>query len=114
KFLSLVIFAYLQISYCYNTSISHKTYAKCDKESVIGPGSSYVTSYMKFQEFVPIQSLVYGKGSTETRIKFYFQGRSHFGVGFLAQSKEPPKTNLFLISKLAVHLIQAISDHIFF
>uniref|UniRef100_T1GF02 Uncharacterized protein n=1 Tax=Megaselia scalaris TaxID=36166 RepID=T1GF02_MEGSC len=92
KLITLVFFTYLQLSNCYNKWISLRDYSQCEKESIIGPGSKYLSTYMRFQEFLPINSLVYGNDSQETRIKFYFQGRSHFGVAFLSQPKEPQST----------------------
>lgn len=89
KFIIVVSLLNLQLSNCYNKNINLDEYSKCKKESIIGPGSRYVSSYMKFQEFVPIDKFVYGNGSRETRIKFYFQGISHFGLGLLSQPAEP-------------------------
>lgn len=88
-FINLVLLSYLQLSNCYSESITLNEYSKCKKESVVRPGDGYVSSYMKFQQFVPLNSLYYGNDSREIRIKFYFQAPSHFGLGLLPQEIEP-------------------------
>lgn len=101
KFISLVLLSYLQISNCYRKSITLNEYSKCRKETLVDPGVGYVSTFMKFQKFVPLNSLFYGNDTRETRIKFYFQARSHFGLGLLPESREPGKSDpIILFGKL--------------
>lgn len=110
KLISSVLFflLYLQCSTCYDRSITFNKYNKCKQETVVTTGDRYVSSYKKFQKYVPLQSLQFGNNTRgEQRVKFYYQGYSHFGVALVANAYEPPTNEpIFYIRKIMFSVIQ--------
>lgn len=73
-------------TYCFDKGISLSTYKNCKREVLIA-GHGNEAGYLMFQDFLPIEELIYNGELLTLRI--FFQGRSDFSVLLSSEDQQP-------------------------